>query len=82
MTPDELSGKKNVHVYVASEDPPKNTKDNQRMMDAGELTKERTDLESLAALLVSMESNRFVLTRASNWSRLIDELRKNVVDPR
>jgi hypothetical protein len=102
MTPDELSGKKNVHVYVASEDPkgleqfknassphwiihasgPKNTEDNQSMMDAGELTKGRTGLESLAALLVSMESNRFVLTRASNWSRLIDELRKNVVDPR
>jgi hypothetical protein len=39
-------------------------------------------LVTLALLLVSMEANTFVLTTASNWSRLINELRKNVLDPR
>ena len=63
---------------------PKNrdTKGHQQMMDAGRITKGRAGLESLAALLISMESNRYVLTRGSNWSRLMDELRKNIVNPR
>jgi tagatose-1,6-bisphosphate aldolase len=39
-------------------------------------------LESLGALLVAMESYGYVLTTGSNWSRLMNELRKNVVDPR
>lgn len=42
----------------------------------------RAGLESLAALLIAMEANRYVLTTGSNWSRLINELRKNVVNPR
>jgi hypothetical protein len=32
-------------------------------------------------LLVALEANYFVLTTASNWSRLMNELRKNVLDP-
>jgi hypothetical protein len=39
-------------------------------------------LESLAALLISLQSNHYVLVTASNWSRLINELRSNVLDPR
>jgi hypothetical protein len=42
----------------------------------------RSGIESLGALLVAMESNGYVLTTGSNWSRLINELRKNVLDPR
>ena len=42
----------------------------------------RVGLESLAALLIAMEANRFVLVNGSNWSRLINELRKNIVNPR
>lgn len=39
-------------------------------------------LQSFGALLLSMESNRYVLSTGNNWSRLINELRKNVVNPR
>jgi hypothetical protein len=35
---------------------------------------------SLVALLIAMEAKYYVLTSGSNWSRLIDELRKGVVD--
>ena len=42
----------------------------------------RAGLESLASLLVSLESNRYVLCLGSNWSRLINELRATVVDYR
>ncbi len=42
----------------------------------------RAGLESIASLLVSLESNRYVLTLGSNWSRLINELRMTVVDYR
>ena len=35
---------------------------------------------SLIALLLALESPYYILTSGSNWSRLIDELRKNVVD--
>jgi len=45
-------------------------------------TKGRAGLIALASLLVAMEANDFVLTLASNWSRMMNELRKNVVDPR
>lgn len=44
--------------------------------------KGRPGLVALASLLVAMEANDFVLTTASNWSRLINELRLNVVNPR
>ena len=37
---------------------------------------------ALASLAIAMEANEFVLTTASNWSRLINELRKNVIEPR
>ncbi|KAI2502024.1 hypothetical protein MHU86_12427 [Fragilaria crotonensis] len=39
-------------------------------------------LWALGSLLVAMEANYFVLTTISNWSRLMNELRKNVVNPR
>ena len=39
-------------------------------------------LVALGSLLVALEANDFVLTTASNWSRLINELRKSVLDPR
>jgi hypothetical protein len=38
-------------------------------------------LVAMSSLLVAMEANDFVLTTASNWSRLLNELRKNVLDP-
>ena len=37
--------------------------------------------QSLASLVIAMEANDFVLTTASNWSRIMDELRKNMIDP-
>ena len=39
-------------------------------------------LWALGSLLVAMEANYFVMTTKSNWARLMNELRKNVVDPR
>ena len=39
-------------------------------------------LIALGSLLVAMEANDFVLTTGSNWSRLINELHRNVLDPR
>lgn len=47
-----------------------------------EATKGKAGLIALGSLLVAMEANDFVLTTASNWSRLMNELRKNVVQPR
>jgi hypothetical protein len=41
-----------------------------------------TGLWSLGSLLVAMEANDYVLTTSSNWSRLMNELRKNIVNPR
>jgi hypothetical protein len=43
-------------------------------------TNGRAGLVALGSLLVAMESNYFVLTTASNWSRLMNELRKSVLD--
>ena len=42
----------------------------------------RTGTVALASLLVAMEANDFVLTLGSNWSRLMNELRKTILDPR
>jgi hypothetical protein len=42
----------------------------------------RPGLVALASLLVAMQADDYVLTTSSNWSRLINELRKNVLDPR
>lgn len=39
-------------------------------------------LSSMGALLLSMQSNYYVLATTSNWSRLINELRAGIVDPR
>jgi len=39
-------------------------------------------LQSLGALLVELQANRYVLTTRSNWSRLLNELRSNIIDPR
>ena len=43
-------------------------------------TKGRTGMEAIASLVIAMESNDFVLTTASNWSRLMDELRRSIVN--
>jgi len=43
-------------------------------------TKGRAGLLTLASLLVAMEANDFVLTTASNWSRLMNELRTAILD--
>jgi hypothetical protein len=45
-------------------------------------TKGRAGLVALGSLLVALEANDFVLTTKSNWSRLMNELRKNLLDPR
>jgi len=45
-------------------------------------TQGRAGLVALGSLLVALEANYFVLTTQSNWSRLMNELRKNVIDPR
>lgn len=42
----------------------------------------KAGLLAMGSLLVSMEANDFVLTTASNWSRLIDELRLSILNPR
>ena len=42
----------------------------------------RAGLVVLGSLLVAMEANDFVLTTSSNWSRLVNELRKSIVEPR
>jgi hypothetical protein len=39
-------------------------------------------LLALGSLLVAMEADSFVLTTSSNWSRLMNELRRNILDPR
>eukprot|EP00592_Proboscia_alata_P010810 CAMPEP_0194364898 /NCGR_PEP_ID=MMETSP0174-20130528/12850_1 /TAXON_ID=216777 /ORGANISM="Proboscia alata, Strain PI-D3" /LENGTH=439 /DNA_ID=CAMNT_0039139215 /DNA_START=81 /DNA_END=1400 /DNA_ORIENTATION=- len=47
-----------------------------------ELNEGQDGLEALAALLVSLEANKYVLTTQSNWSRLINELRKGIIHQR
>lgn len=44
--------------------------------------KGKPGLWALGSLLVAMEANYFVMTTKSNWARVMNELRKNVVDPR
>jgi hypothetical protein len=44
-------------------------------------TQGRSGLLAMGSLLVALEANGFVFTTRSNWSRLINELRKNVIDP-
>jgi hypothetical protein len=45
-------------------------------------TNGRAGLVALGSLLVAMEASYYILTTGSNWSRLMNELRKNVIDPR
>ena len=45
-------------------------------------SKGRAGLAGFASLLVAMEARSFVLTTRSNWSRVIDHLRRNIIDPR
>ena len=42
----------------------------------------RPGILALGSLLVAMEANDFVLTTASNWSRLMNEIRLNIINPR
>lgn len=39
-------------------------------------------LVSLGSLLIALEANDFILTTRSNWSRVMNELRKSILDPR
>lgn len=45
-------------------------------------TKGRAGLVAMGSLLVAMEAKYYVLTTKSNWSRMIDFLRTNIIDPR
>jgi hypothetical protein len=65
--------------WIVHSSGPTNPLDNTNMMAQAN---GKNGLESLGALLVAMESYGYVLTTGSNWSRLINELRKNVVNPR
>ena len=58
---------------------PKTPEDNNKITD---MTSGKAGLESFGALLLSMQANNYVVTTGSNWSRLINELRKNIIDPR
>ena len=44
--------------------------------------KGRTGRIALGSLLVAMEANDYVLTLESNWSRLMNEIRMNIINPR
>jgi hypothetical protein len=37
---------------------------------------------ALASLLVAAEANEYILTTSSNWSRLMNEIRLNILNPR
>jgi hypothetical protein len=43
-------------------------------------TNGRAGLWAMGSLLVALEANHFVLVTRSNWSRVINELRKSIVD--
>lgn len=42
----------------------------------------RSGVIALGSLLVAMEAKYYVLTTGSNWSRLMNEIRKNIINPR
>lgn len=52
---------------------------NQNVFTSKEM-KGRAGLLTLASLLVAMEANDYVLTTASNWSRLMNEVRTAILD--
>lgn len=45
------------------------------------ITRGRAGLVALGSLLVAMEATDYVLTTASNWSRIMNELRQVAIDP-
>jgi hypothetical protein len=57
-------------------------KDRQGILNLAQSSQGLAGLESLAALLVALQGNRYVLGSGSNWSRLIDEIHSHVLDPR
>lgn len=65
------------HDFVAHRDPGYNGNPHMSAALEGE-----PGLKALGSLLVAMEANDFVLTTASNWSRLMNELRKNILESR
>ena len=50
-------------------------------MRVAEKSKGVEGMQALASLLIAMEANDFVLTTGSNWSRLMNELRKSILNP-
>lgn len=47
-----------------------------------QITGGSSGLSSIISLLIGLEAKYFLLTTGSNWSRLLNELRRNVVDAR
>lgn len=77
-----------VHIFLATGDPPcvsafvEAAPSTWKVYVSMVMIGSSEGIPALGSLLVSMEANDFVLTTGSNWSRLINELRKNVLDPR
>lgn len=86
----------NPHIYVATSDPQAVTKLQEMISKHGkawtlhhydpmkgsadQISRGASGKISLVELLLAMEAKYFVLTTGSNWSRLMNELRTNVVD--
>ncbi|GFH59595.1 hypothetical protein CTEN210_16071 [Chaetoceros tenuissimus] len=68
--------------WVIHQSGPKLSKKDEAMERIAADSGGKAGLQSLGALLISMQANRYVLSTGSNWSRLINELRKNIIDPR
>ena len=68
--------------WVIHQSGPKVSENRERMREVATDSDGKAGLQSLGALLISMQANRYVLATGSNWSRLINELRKNIIDPR
>ncbi|KAL7546717.1 hypothetical protein ACHAWF_010045 [Thalassiosira exigua] len=98
LTDEERRGESTIHVILVTEDPLAEEKfmaeapSNFVMHTSGGtagwsgqgmlIQPSSAGLRSLGALLVAMEADRYVISGGSNWSRLIDELRKSVVNSR
>ena len=70
-----------VDVYFQELNPFRKNQYNGNPMMARDLNG-KPGLIALGSLLVAMEANDFVLTTASNWSLLMNEIRKNILDAR
>ena len=46
------------------------------------LLKGKAGLLALSSILVCMEANDYILTTSSNWSRIINEIRLSIINPR